>query len=152
MRRPSWPMSSTTLSATKKSASLVRLQAENGSPCSAGLDFAIFLISRRSGSAKVFGRPPLYFRVEGVEAVGVEVVDHIPDPVSAGERDLSDLRHRHALHGQQHHPGSAPGHHRPDAAADDPQQQPPFVAVDLSAPARVPPSEPPVSVSCDWCR
>lgn len=40
---------------------MVRLQVENGMPCSAGLDLAIFLISRRSGSVKVFGRPPLYF-------------------------------------------------------------------------------------------
>lgn len=32
-----------------------------GRSCSAGLDFAIFLISRRSGSVKVLGRPPLYF-------------------------------------------------------------------------------------------
>ncbi|KRA46028.1 hypothetical protein ASD97_38100 [Streptomyces sp. Root63] len=27
----------------------------------AGLDFAIFLISRRSGRVNVLGRPPLYF-------------------------------------------------------------------------------------------
>jgi hypothetical protein len=58
VRRPSWLMSSTTPSATRKSASLVRLQVENGRSCSAGSDFAI---SRRSGSVKVFGRPPLYF-------------------------------------------------------------------------------------------
>lgn len=48
-------------SATTKSASLVRLQVENGRSCSVGLDFAIFLISRRSGRVKVFGRPPEYF-------------------------------------------------------------------------------------------
>jgi hypothetical protein len=40
----------------RKSASLVRLQVENGKSCSVGLDLAIFLISRRSGSVKVFGR------------------------------------------------------------------------------------------------
>ncbi len=61
MRRPSWLMSSTTPSATRKSASLARLQVENGRSCSVGLDFAIFLISRRSGSVNVFGRPPEYF-------------------------------------------------------------------------------------------
>ncbi len=61
MRRPSWLMSSTTPSATRKSASLTRLQVENGRPCSTGLDLAIFLISRRSGRVKVLGRPPLYF-------------------------------------------------------------------------------------------
>ncbi len=61
MRRPSWLMSSTTPSATRKSASLVRLQVEKGRSCSVGLDFAIFLISRRSGRVKVLGQPPLYF-------------------------------------------------------------------------------------------
>lgn len=60
MRRPSWLMSSTTPSATRKSASLTRLQVENGRPCSTGLDLAIFLISRRSDRVNVFGRPPLY--------------------------------------------------------------------------------------------
>lgn len=54
-------MSSTTPSAIRKSASSVRLQVEKGRSCSVGLDFAIFLISRRSGRAKVLGRPPLYF-------------------------------------------------------------------------------------------
>jgi hypothetical protein len=43
---PVWLMSSTTPSATRKSASLDRLQVESGRSCSAGLDFAIFLISR----------------------------------------------------------------------------------------------------------
>jgi hypothetical protein len=37
------------------------LQVENGRPCSTGFDFAIFLISRRSGRVKVRGRPPAYF-------------------------------------------------------------------------------------------
>jgi hypothetical protein len=60
-------------------------------------------------------------RVERVEAVGVEVVDHIADPVVAGERHLGDLRHAHALGGQQHHLRAPPGHHRPGASADDPQ-------------------------------
>lgn len=50
-------------------------------------------------------------RVERIEAVGVEVVDHIPDPVAAGERHLGDLRHRHAQRRQQHHLGPPPGHH-----------------------------------------
>ena len=53
-------MSSTTPSATRNSASLARLQVENGRPCSAGLDLAIFLISRRSPSVNFGGRPPLY--------------------------------------------------------------------------------------------
>ncbi|WP_326778847.1 hypothetical protein [Streptomyces sp. NBC_01445] len=40
---------------------------------------------------------PSAIGVERFEAVGVEVVDHIVDPVRAGERHLGDLRHRHAL-------------------------------------------------------
>lgn len=35
---------------------------------------------------------------------------------------LGDLRHGHALGGQQHHPGPPPGDHRPGAPADGPQQ------------------------------
>lgn len=42
-------------------ASLTKLEVENGRLCSAGLDLAIFLISRRSGNEKVLVRPPLYF-------------------------------------------------------------------------------------------
>jgi hypothetical protein len=53
-------MSSTTPSATRKSASLARLQVENGRPCSAGLDLASFLISRRWPSVNFGGRPPFY--------------------------------------------------------------------------------------------
>src|SRR6266852_4037502 len=53
-------MSSTTPSATRNSASLARLHRENGSPCSAGLDLAIFLISRRCASVNTGGRPPAY--------------------------------------------------------------------------------------------
>ena len=54
-------MSSTTPSATRKSASLARLQAENGRSYSAGLALAVFLISRRWASVNFGGRPPLYF-------------------------------------------------------------------------------------------
>nr|WP_244417569.1 hypothetical protein [Streptomyces hygroscopicus] len=57
-RKAPWLMSSTTPSATRKSAGLLKLQVENGRSCSVGLDLAIFLISRRSGRVKVFGRPP----------------------------------------------------------------------------------------------
>src|SRR5580700_10168130 len=53
-------MSSTTPSATRNSASLDRLHAENGRSCSAGRDLAIFLISRRWPSVNFGGRPPLY--------------------------------------------------------------------------------------------
>jgi hypothetical protein len=60
MRSPSWLMSSTTPSVTRNSASFDRLQVENGRSCSAGRDFAIFLISRRWASVNFGGRPPLY--------------------------------------------------------------------------------------------
>ena len=53
-------MSSTTPSATRNSASLVRLQVEKGRPWSTGRLRAIFLISRRSGRVNVGGRPPEY--------------------------------------------------------------------------------------------
>ena len=53
-------MSSTTLSATRNSASLDRLQVEKGRLWSIGRDRAIFLISRRSGKLNVGGRPPAY--------------------------------------------------------------------------------------------
>nr|CAK51301.1 hypothetical protein DSMR0220 [Streptomyces ambofaciens] len=53
-------MSSITPSATRKSASPVRLQVENGKPCSPGRE-ANFLVSRRPGTVKVLSRPPLYF-------------------------------------------------------------------------------------------
>ena len=73
-------------------------------------------------------------RIQRVEPVGVEVMDHIPDPVLAGERDLRDRGHVHALGRQQHHLRPPPGHHRPAAPADDPQQPPSLVIVDLPHP------------------
>jgi hypothetical protein len=78
------------------------------------------------------GPAALVLRVERLEAVGVEVVDHVPNPVRAGERHLGDLRHVHALRGQQHHLRPPPGHHRPGASADDPQQAPPLVIIDIA--------------------
>ena len=54
-------MSSTTPSATRNSASLARLQVENGRSWSTGRDVAIFLISRRWPSVNFGGRPPRYF-------------------------------------------------------------------------------------------
>src|SRR5207249_5614303 len=50
-----------TPSATRNSASLDRLQVENGRPWSAGRDLAIFLISRRCGRVNFGARPPRYF-------------------------------------------------------------------------------------------
>jgi hypothetical protein len=54
-------MSPATPSATRKSASLARLQVENGRSYPAGLALAIFLISRRWPGVNFGGRPPLYF-------------------------------------------------------------------------------------------
>jgi hypothetical protein len=53
-------MSSTTPSATRNSASLARLQVENGNPWSSGRDRAIFYICWRWGKLNVGGRPPAY--------------------------------------------------------------------------------------------
>jgi hypothetical protein len=87
MRRPSWLMPSTTPSATGNSASFNRLQAENGRPCSDGLDFAIFLISRRWPRVNFGDREP----VRG------EVPDHVPPPVLAGKGHRRDRRDVDAL-------------------------------------------------------
>src|SRR5260221_6742082 len=48
-------------SATRTPASFDKVHVEKGSSCSAGLDLAIFLISRRWASVNFGGRPPLYF-------------------------------------------------------------------------------------------
>ena len=60
--------------------------------------------------------------VQGVEPVQVEVVQHVADPVVAGEGHLGDGRHVHALRRQQHHLRPSPGDHRPGAAPHDPRQ------------------------------
>jgi hypothetical protein len=73
-------------------------------------------------------------RVKGFEAVGVEVVHHVPDPVRAGEANLRDPCHVQALRGQQHHLRAPPGHHRPGAPANDPPQPLPLVLIDLTHP------------------
>jgi hypothetical protein len=73
-------------------------------------------------------------RIQRIEPVGVEVPDHIPDPVLAGERHLRDRGHIHALRGQQHHLRPPPGHHRPAAPADDPNLPPALVIIDLTDP------------------
>jgi len=76
----------------------------------------------------------LVFRVQRGEPVGVEVADHIPDPVLAGEGHLGDRGHIHALGGQQYHLRPPPGHHRPAAPADDPHQPLSLVIIDLADP------------------
>jgi hypothetical protein len=57
-------MSSTTPSATRNFASSDELQVEVGRLWSCGRDSATFLISLRSGSVKVGGRPPEYLPPE----------------------------------------------------------------------------------------
>nr|WP_291417210.1 hypothetical protein [Actinophytocola sp.] len=69
------------------------------------LDLAAF----REGEG--LGPAAFVLRVERVGAIGVEVMSHVPNPVRAGERHLGNLRHWHALRGQQHHLGPPPGHH-----------------------------------------
>jgi hypothetical protein len=60
------------------------------------------------GLGDLLGLPPLaerelrrmtafVLRIKGDEPVGVEVPDHVPHPVFAGERDLPDRRRVHAL-------------------------------------------------------
>lgn len=70
-------------------------------------------------------------RVQAVESVLIEVVDHIPHPVRAGERYLGDLQHRHALRREQDHLRPPPGHHRTGSPADNPQQPPALAVIDL---------------------
>jgi hypothetical protein len=61
-------------------------------------------------------------RIEGVEAVTVEVVDHLAHPVGVAENDLGDPRWRHPLRREQHDLRPPPRHDRATASADDPQQ------------------------------
>jgi hypothetical protein len=51
-------------------------------------------------------------RVQRLEAVGVEVVDHVSHPVWARESHRGDLLDVHALSRQQHHLGPTPRHDR----------------------------------------
>ncbi len=74
----------------------------------------------------------LVLGTERVEAAGVEIVDHVVDPVRAGERHLRDLRHGHAPDGQQHRLGPPPGHHRTGAPTDDPEKRSVLVVADLT--------------------
>src|ERR1700730_955580 len=99
-------MSSTTPSATRKSASLARLQVENGRSCSAGLDLAIFLISRRWPRVNFGAWPPRYLGYSELNP-SVEVADHIADPVLAGEGVLEAAAREPIIPaaGKRTHPG-----------------------------------------------
>jgi hypothetical protein len=58
-------------------------------------------------------------------------MDHVADPVLAGERHLRDRGHVHALRRQQHHLRPPPGHDRPAIPAHDPHQPAAFIIIDL---------------------
>lgn len=75
---------------------------------------------------------PLVLGIQRVKPVGVEVVDHIANPVFAGEGQLRDLLDGHALRRPQHHLGAPPGHHRPSASPDDPKQLGALIIIDLA--------------------
>jgi hypothetical protein len=71
----------------------------------------------------VLGRAPTAIAgIERVEAVSVEVADHVTHTVSAREGDPGDLGGVHALGGEQDHLRPAPGHDRARAAAHRSQQ------------------------------
>ena len=76
MRSLSWLMSPATPSVTRKSASLDKLHAENGRPCSAGLDVAIFLISRRWRRVNFGGWPPLRPNAPATEGKPINLLPH----------------------------------------------------------------------------
>jgi hypothetical protein len=68
-------------------------------------DLASLRQGERGGTATAIAR------VQRIEAVEVEVVDHVPDPVSTGEGHLGDAWHGHALRRQQDHLRAPLGHH-----------------------------------------
>ena len=71
-------------------------------------------------------------RIQRLQAVGAEAVQHVADPVLAGKSQLRDLRHAHALRRPQHHLRPPPRHHRPAAAAHDPFQAIALIIADLT--------------------
>jgi hypothetical protein len=84
------------------------------------------LLDRLSLTQRERSRPPSRVpRVERLEPVIVEIVDHIPDPVRARDRHPGDLGDVHPLRGEQHHLRSPPRHHRPRATPHDRNSRPP---------------------------
>lgn len=80
-----------------------------------GLGDLLDLPSFQEGEALRAPAPVL--GAERLEAIGVEVVHHVPGPVRACARHRRDVVDHHALRGRQHDPGPPPGHHRPCAPA-----------------------------------
>ncbi len=60
----------------------------NGRPCSAGLDLAIFLISRRSDKVNLFGRPPEYYRNQKMRFIGDETTANAPASFEATSPEM----------------------------------------------------------------
>jgi len=92
-------------------------------------------MTEASSRASLKAEPAL--RVQRAEPVGVEVADHIADPVLAGEGDLRDRRGVHALRGQQHHLRPPPRHHRPAAPPHDPHQPTALIIINLTHPQAI---------------
>ncbi len=115
-------MSSTTPSATKNSASLDRLQVENGKSWSCGRDNAICLICWRSGSVNFGGRPPAYFGASesNPSALKLWITSRTrSSDVNAIRAIAGDV---HRLRRPQHDLRSTPPHHRPRTPSHDPEQ------------------------------
>jgi hypothetical protein len=84
------------------------------------------------GQGELRRSTPRVLRSQGVEAVVVEVVDDLPDPILGGEGDLGDGRDVHPLGGPQDDLGSSPTHHRARTPAHDGQELVPLFVGDLS--------------------
>jgi hypothetical protein len=118
------------------------------------------LLDRSPLGQREGGRPATgVLRVQRLEAVVVEVVQHRPDPVLGREGHLGDLGHVHALGRQQHHLRSPPGHHRPRTSAHDTQQPLAFLVADLPntdpvghAAMKTDPTNQRVDAACKRCR
>jgi hypothetical protein len=63
---------------------------------------------------KVGGRPPRQRGYSDENPSRLQVVQHITDPVGAGEADPGDLGDVHGLAATQHHLGPPPGHTDPE--------------------------------------
>ena len=130
MRSPSWLMSSTTPSATRNSASFGQAPGRERQAMLDRLRLGdlLDLPALREGELR---RPATaVLRVKRAEPVGVEVTDHVPDPVLAGERHPRDRRRRPCpglraapsapaarspptqFHGARSAPAAGPHHHQ----------------------------------------
>jgi hypothetical protein len=107
-RSPSMLMSSTTPSATKKVGQFGRAPGTERQAVLGRLDLAIFFTSRRYGSVKVGGRPPLYLGYSESNPSMLKLWIRSRTPVRAGEGHLRDLHRIHAPRRQQDHLGPPP--------------------------------------------